>query len=27
VLAVYPAAADDVRRIFDKLELVHGIAA
>jgi len=27
VLAAYPAAADDVRRIFDKLELVHGIAA
>jgi methyl-accepting chemotaxis protein len=27
VLAAYPDAADDVRRIFDKLELVHGIAA
>ena len=27
VLAAYPAAGDDVRRIFDKLELAHGIAA
>ena len=27
VLAAYPAASDDVRRIFDKLELAHGIAA
>src|ERR1700722_11557643 len=27
VLADYPAAGDDVRRIFDKLELAHGIAA
>ena len=27
VLANYPAAGDDVRRIFDKLELAHGIAA
>ena len=27
VLADYPAAAADVRRIFDKLELAHGIAA
>ena len=26
VLAAYPAATDDVRRIFDKLELAHGIA-
>ncbi len=26
VLADYPAAGDDVRRIFDKLELAHGIA-
>ena len=26
VLAAYPAASDDVRRIFDKLELAHGIA-
>jgi methyl-accepting chemotaxis protein len=27
VLAAYPAAGDDVHRIFDKLELAHGIAA
>ena len=27
VLADYPAAGDDVRRIFDKLELAHSIAA
>src|ERR1700744_2829505 len=27
VLAAYPAAADDVHRIFDKLEVAHGIAA
>jgi methyl-accepting chemotaxis protein len=27
VLADYPAAGDDVRRIFDKLELAHNIAA
>ncbi|MGA8653404.1 MAG: HAMP domain-containing protein, partial [Xanthobacteraceae bacterium] len=27
VLAAYPAAGDDVRRIFDKLELAHDIAA
>jgi len=27
VLAAFPAAGDDVRRIFDKLELAHGIAA
>ena len=27
VLADYPAAGDDVRRIFEKLELAHGIAA
>jgi methyl-accepting chemotaxis protein len=26
VLAAYPAAGDDVARIFDKLELTHGIA-
>jgi hypothetical protein len=26
VLAAYPAATDDVRRIFDKLEFAHGIA-
>jgi methyl-accepting chemotaxis protein len=27
VLAAYPAAGDDVRRIFVKLELAHGVAA
>jgi hypothetical protein len=27
VLADYPAAGDDVRRIFDKLELAHSVAA
>jgi methyl-accepting chemotaxis protein len=27
VVADYPAATDDIRRIFDKLELAHGIAA
>jgi methyl-accepting chemotaxis protein len=27
VLAVYPAAGDDVQRIFDKLAFAHGIAA
>jgi len=26
VLAYYPAAGDDVRRIFEKLELAHGVA-